>query len=77
MSSQLHPLFIAEISANHLGNFDRAKKLVNAAIESGATAVKFQTYTAKTMTLDIDVDAFKISPEHPLWGGRKLFDLYE
>ena len=77
MSSQLHPLFIAEISANHLGNFDRAKKLVNAAIESGATAVKFQTYTAKTMTLDIDVDAFKISPDHPLWGGRKLFELYD
>jgi pseudaminic acid synthase len=77
MSSQVYPLFIAEISANHLGNFDRAKKLVNAAIESGATAVKFQTYTAKTMTLDIDVDAFKISPEHPLWGGRKLFELYD
>lgn len=77
MSSYLRPLFIAEISANHLGSFVRAKKLVNAAIESGATAVKFQTYTARTMTLDIDVDAFKITPEHPLWGGRKLFELYD
>ena len=77
MSSQLHPLFIAEISANHLGNFDRAKKLVNAAIEAGATAVKLQTYTAQTMTLDIDTEAFKISSEHPLWGGRKLFELYD
>jgi pseudaminic acid synthase len=77
MSSYSRPLFIAEISANHLGSFVRAKKLVNAAIESGATAVKFQTYTARTMTLDIDVDAFKITPEHPLWGGRKLFELYD
>jgi pseudaminic acid synthase len=77
MSGYPCPLFIAEISANHLGNFERAKKLVNAAIESGATAVKFQTYTAQTMTLDIDLDAFKISPAHPLWGGRKLFELYD
>ena len=77
MSSQPLPLFIAEISANHLGNYERAKKLVNAAIESGATAVKFQTYTAQTMTLDIEVDAFKISTAHPLWGGRKLFELYD
>lgn len=71
------PLFVAEISANHLGDFERAKKLVHAAIEAGASAVKFQTYTAKTMTLDIDTNEFQISPEHPLWGGRKLFDLYD
>ena len=71
------PLFVAEISANHLGDFERAKQLVFAAIDAGATAVKFQTYTAKTMTLDIDVNEFKISPEHPLWGGRKLFELYD
>jgi pseudaminic acid synthase len=71
------PLFIAEISANHLGDFDRAKKLVHAAIEAGATAVKFQTYTAETMTLDVDIEEFKISAEHSLWGGRKLFELYD
>ena len=71
------PLFVAEISANHLGDFERAKQLVFSAIDAGATAVKFQTYTAKTMTLDIDVNEFKISPEHPLWGGRKLFELYD
>lgn len=71
------PLFIAEISANHLGNFERAKKLVHAAIGSGATAVKFQTYTAATMTLNIDSEDFKISPGHPLWGGSKLYDLYD
>lgn len=71
------PLFIAEISANHLGNFERAKELVHAAINSGASAVKFQTYTASTMTLDVGLEDFKISQDHPLWGGRKLFELYE
>jgi len=70
-------MFIAEISANHLGNFERAKALVLAAIESGASAVKFQTYTAATMTLDLEKPEFKISEDHPLWGGQKLFDLYE
>ena len=70
------PLFIAEISANHLGDFDRAKSLVHAAIDAGASAVKFQTYTAETMTLDIDIEEFRISAGHPLWGGRKLFELY-
>jgi N-acetylneuraminate synthase len=71
------PLFIAEISANHLGDFERAKRLVYAAIEAGATAVKFQTYTAETMTLNSDFEEFRISEDHPLWGGRKLFDLYD
>jgi pseudaminic acid synthase len=71
------PLFIAEISANHLGDFERAKELVHAAINSGASAVKFQTYTAQTMTLDVDIEEFKISADHPLWGGRKLFELYQ
>jgi pseudaminic acid synthase len=77
MQEAQQPLFIAEISANHLGDFDRAKQLVRAAINSGASAVKFQTYTASTMTLDIDVKDFKISQDHSLWGGRKLFELYE
>ncbi len=77
MRENNQPLFIAEISANHLGNFHRAKQLVRAAISSGASAVKFQTYTAATMTLNIDDEDFKISEGHPLWGGRKLFELYE
>ena len=77
MSELGKPLFIAEISANHLGNLERAKQLVKAAINAGASAVKLQTYTARTMTLDIDLEEFKISHGHSLWGGRKLFELYD
>jgi len=77
MPKALNPMFIAEVSANHLGDFDRAKKIVWAAIEAGATAVKFQTYTAATMTLDLEKPEFRISDDHPLWGGEKLFTLYE
>jgi N-acetylneuraminate synthase len=68
-------IYVAEVSANHLGSFDRAKQLVLAAARSGANAVKFQTYTPSTMTLDLD--NFSVGKDHELWGGRKLFDLYK
>jgi pseudaminic acid synthase len=76
MTSRLPiPLFVAEVSANHLGNFERACEIIEAAARSGATAVKFQTYTADTMTLNLD--EFAVSAGHDLWGSRKLYDLYQ
>lgn len=71
------PIFVGEISANHLGDFERAKNLVQAVIDAGVHAVKFQTYTADTMTIDSDLPGFKISNDHKLWGGRKLHELYQ
>jgi N-acetylneuraminate synthase len=68
-------LFIAEVSANHLGSLSRAKKIVMEAAKAGANAVKFQTYTADTMTLDIE--DFRVDTDHELWGGQKLYDLYK
>ena len=67
-------LFIAEISANHLGSLERAKNLVREAARIGATAVKFQTYTADTMTLNIQ--EFSVSEDHELWSGKRLYELY-
>jgi len=68
------PFFIAEISANHQGNFLNAKKLIKSAKKYGANAVKLQTYTPDTMTLNSDKKYFKIN--NGLWKGYKLWDLY-
>lgn len=68
------PFFVAEVSANHMGDLSRAHKLIEAAAMSMASAVKFQTYTADTMTLDLD--SFGVSADHKLWSGKKLYDLY-
>jgi pseudaminic acid synthase len=71
-----YPCFvIAEISANHNQDFNLAKRLVKLAKESGADAVKFQTYTPETMTLDCDNDYFRIK-EGP-WKGQTLYELYK
>jgi pseudaminic acid synthase len=68
---------IAEISANHLGDLNIARKLIHAAQDAGATHVKLQTYKADTMTLNLNSTDFSISKEHKLWGGRSLYGLYE
>lgn len=67
---------IAELSANHNQDFDQAVKLVHAAAEAGADAVKLQTYTADTLTIDCDRSYFQIG-EGTLWAGRNLYDLYQ
>ncbi len=68
-------LIIAELSANHGGQFDRAAELVRAAVAAGADLIKIQTYTADTMTIDCDRDPFRIG-KGTIWEGRKLYDLY-
>jgi N-acetylneuraminate synthase len=72
-----HPAYVvAEISANHHQRLDEAIALVHAASEAGADAIKLQTYTAATMTLDIDSELFRVQ-SGSLWAGRHLYDLYE
>jgi pseudaminic acid synthase len=70
-------LVVAEISGNHLGSIENAKKLIVAAHESGADYVKLQTYKPETITLDIDSIDFRMSKDHPLWPNESLFSLYE
>ncbi|MGP6176499.1 pseudaminic acid synthase [Microbacterium sp. A196] len=73
-----HPVFtIAEMSGNHNGDIDRALSIVDAVATTGASALKIQTYTADTLTIDSDAPAFRIGKGHELWGGRNLYSLYE
>lgn len=70
------PVFVvAEISANHKQNFDYAKKIVKAACECGADAVKLQTFTPDTLTIDSDKTWFIIKANNP-WKGKNLYKLY-
>lgn len=66
---------VAELSANHGGDYDRAARIIEAAKSAGADAVKVQTYTADTLTIDCADDRFLI--KGTLWNNRKLYDLYE
>ncbi len=69
------PYIVAELSANHNGSIENAFKLIEVAKKSGASAVKLQTYSADTITLNSDSDDFLI--EGGLWKGKKLYDLYK
>src|SRR5687768_2369791 len=66
---------IAELSANHGQDFDTAVRMVHAAADAGADAVKLQTYTPDTITLDVRTEHFRVG-EGSLWEGRYLYDLY-
>jgi pseudaminic acid synthase len=73
-----HPPFIvAEMSGNHAHSLDRALALVEAAARAGVQALKLQTYTADTMTLDIPDREFVIDDPNSLWNGTSLYDLYK
>ena len=71
------PFIIAEMSGNHNQSLDRALKIVDAAAAAGAHGFKIQTYTADTMTLDLDEREFFVSDPANLWHGTTLYKLYE
>lgn len=71
------PFIIAEMSGNHNQSLEQALAIVKAAAKIGAHAIKLQTYTADTMTLDLHHPDFTISDDNSLWKGRTLYDLYQ
>lgn len=77
MIGEQYPAFIiGEISANHNGNIENAVKLIKAAKEAGVDAIKLQTYTADTITIDSNNEYFQIK-QGTLWDGRTLHNLYQ
>lgn len=70
------PFIIAEMSGNHDQSLERALQIVDAAAASGAHALKIQTYTPDTMTLDLDEREFLINDRNSLWAGKSLYRLY-
>jgi pseudaminic acid synthase len=71
------PFVIAEMSGNHNQSLERALSIVDAAARAGAHAIKLQTYTAGTMTIDVDAEGFRITDPKSLWHGASLYQLYE
>jgi len=76
INSKSNVFIVAELSANHLHNFENAVKLIKEAAKAGVDAVKLQTYTADTITIDCNNDYFKIN-QGTLWDNRNFYDLYK
>jgi pseudaminic acid synthase len=77
VGSDQRPFIIAEMSGNHNQSLERAMEIVAAAAKAGAHALKIQTYTADTMTIDVTEGAFHISDPDSLWQGESLYKLYQ
>jgi N-acetylneuraminate synthase len=77
IGKEIKPFIIAEMSGNHNQSLDRALEIVEDAASSGAHALKLQTYTPDTMTLDISEGDFFITDQKSLWKGRSLYELYQ
>lgn len=71
------PFIIAEMSGNHNQSLERALEIVEEASKAGADAIKLQTYTPDTMTIDMRGGLFSIDDEESLWAGKNLYELYE
>jgi sialic acid synthase SpsE len=77
IGAEYPPFIIAELSGNHSQKLDLALAMVDAAAEAGVHAIKLQTYTADSMTLDHDSNDFVIQEKDSLWHGRSLHGLYK
>jgi pseudaminic acid synthase len=77
IGGESRPFVIAEMSGNHMGSLERALKIVEEVSNSGAQAIKLQTYTANTMTIDVNEREFFIDDEDSIWNGRSLYSLYD
>ena len=71
------PYIIAEMSGNHNQSLDRALELTRQAALSGVDAIKLQTYTADTMTINVKKNEFLLASEHHLWRKKSLYELYQ
>jgi N-acetylneuraminate synthase len=76
IGNTVRPFIIAEMSGNHNRSLDRALAIVEAAAKTGAQAIKLQTFTADTITLDVHENEFTIQDEKSLWNGKSLHKLY-
>lgn len=74
---QIFPFIIAELSGNHSQDYNLAIAMIEAAAKAGVDAIKLQTYTADSMTLDVRNEEFMVSAEGSLWQGNNLYDLYQ